>query len=471
MPGKVLIIDDLATNRIILKVKLTAAYYEVLQAASVDDACALLTDWRPDVILLGQRAGNRETLKPAILRLQTQETNGLPIPVIALLDSPDSEDRISALIAGADDVLAAPLDEQLLLARLRGLMRQRLTDQDLHNHSLTAHAMGFAEAQLGFDSPGRICLVADDRQAARKLQSRLRPKMRHNLRMMSAEDVMGALSNPTDTLNPSINAAMPDVFLMQLSDPDPLDGFRRLSELRADHRTRSCPVIALLPENDTLLASQLLDLGAGDVVYANSHPDEIAIRLGNQLGRKRQRDRLYDRLKDGLQAAVIDPLTGLYNRRYAMSYLNCLLEGQTKENDGFAVMVADLDHFKQVNDTFGHAGGDAVLKNVAKLLKAQLRKDDLVARIGGEEFLIIVPTVSQDRAQTIATKICATIRDAVIPMPGRADTAQVTISIGLTLANSQSGTPEEIMDQADRALYRSKAEGRNTVRFMTPSAA
>ncbi len=122
---------------------------------------------------------------------------------------------------------------------------------------------------------------------------------------------------------------------------------RLLAELRADPVTRNCPVVALLPEEDATLASNLLDLGAGDVIVIDTDTQEIALRIDKQLEQKRNSDRLHDQLKDGLQAAVIDPLTGLYNRRYALSYLNCLMDTQGSEAGNFAVMVADLDYFKR----------------------------------------------------------------------------------------------------------------------------
>jgi len=461
MPGRVLIIDDLATNRIILKVKLSAAYYEVAQAASVEDACARLPDLRPDVILLSARqaeAGDSALIQ-TIRLLRQPIDGGVATPVVVLLSADNAEDRIRALTAGADEVLCRPLDEQMLLARLRNLMRQRLSDQELRHHSLTAHTLGFAEEQNSFDLPGQVGLIAQHKQTARKLQSRLAPHLHHSLRMMSAEEIM--CTAPT---NPALGPTpAPDLFLLQLADGQGQDGLRLLAELRADPVTRNCPVVALLPEEDPTLAANLLDLGAGDVITTSADTHEIALRLGKQMDQKRSSDRLRDQLKDGLLAAVIDPLTGLYNRRYALSYLKCLIDTQGSDADSFAVMVADLDYFKQVNDRFGHAAGDAVLTRVAALLKGHLRKDDLVARIGGEEFLIIVPGTTQDQARDIATQLCRLVRDTPIALPGRTTPAQVTISIGLALGQASDTKADVILELADRALYRSKAEGRNTV--------
>ena len=473
MPGRVLIVDDLATNRIILKVRLGAAYYDVSQAGGIAEARRLIESSHPDLILLGARGGGDERaaadLGQRVAQLCSDPLGGPAAPVIVLLDHTARADRAAALRAGAADVMSRPLDEGLLLARLRSLMRQRLTDRDLHHHCLTAQAGGFAERPGAFDPPGEVAVIAQQKAEARKLQVRLAANTRHGLRMMSAQEIMC----------PGLRAASaaparprpPDAFVMQLETAPAEDGPRLLSELRADPETRGCPVIAHLPAGQWALAAQLHDLGAGDVVFSNTDPEEIALRLDRQLADKRRLDGLRDRLQDGLQAAVTDPLTGLYNRRYALSYLDNLLIPGPAGAEGFAVMVADLDHFKLVNDRLGHTAGDTVLCHVAQRLKAGLRRDDLIARIGGEEFLIIVPGTTQEAAHRIAIDLCGRVGDTPFALPGPTGPTRVTISIGLALAH-QGGTPaSDIIEQADRALYRSKAEGRNTVRFATRDAA
>lgn len=472
MSGKVLIIDTSSTNRIILKVKLSAAYYAVTQAASVEEARALLPDLRPDMILLGLPASQIDTARQSIKRLHLHAPSaGTPAAsIIMMLTAPNPEDRITALRAGAEDVLSFSMDEQLLMARLRRLMRRRLSDQELRHHAMTAHNLGFAEAQRGFALPGHVGLVSENTQSARRLLASLAPHSRHVLRLLGAEDVMGV---PRRRLRPepAADAGQADIFVIEFPGGDPKDTLRLLSDLRAGVGTRGCPVIPILPPEETALAAQLLDMGAGDVIFADTAPEETALRLHIQLERKRQRDRMRDQLQDGLRAAVIDPLTNLYNRRYAMSYLQCLLDTPVAEKGDFAVMLADLDYFKQVNDSHGHAAGDAVLAEVSRLLAAQLRKEDLVARIGGEEFLIIVPGATQATARRIATDLCALVRDTPIALPDQSGYARVTISIGVTLARRGALSTDDIIGQADRALYRSKAEGRNTVRIDTLSAA
>jgi len=138
-------------------------------------------------------------------------------------------------------------------------------------------------------------------------------------------------------------------------------------------------------------------------------------------------------------------------------------------------MVADLDFFKQVNDRHGHAAGDAVLCAVCDRLRASLKEGNLLARIGGDEFLIVTPTSDSDHARQTADDLCRALRQSPILLPGSDLPITVTISIGITLGQHRPGLPaptvEGLLHEADRALYMAKAQGRNTVGFCARTAA
>ncbi|MEL7013208.1 MAG: GGDEF domain-containing protein, partial [Pseudomonadota bacterium] len=141
----------------------------------------------------------------------------------------------------------------------------------------------------------------------------------------------------------------------------------------------------------------------------------------------------------------------------------------------FSVMVADLDHFKSVNDTYGHNAGDMALKHVAEQLRKTIGPGDIVSRFGGEEFLIILPGADDQAARQAADRLRVMVRDTEIYVPGNAEPIQVTISIGVTVAQSTGNgakpSIETLLGEADQALYRSKSDGRDTVRFNRSSAA
>lgn len=253
-----------------------------------------------------------------------------------------------------------------------------------------------------------------------------------------------------------------------------------------------------------------LDLGAVDLLSEPFDPEELALRLTTQLARKRQADRLRRRVSDGLQAAVTDPLTGLHNRRYALSHLKRVRERALALGKSFAVMVVDLDRFKRVNDIYGHAAGDAVICAVAERLKANVRSVDLISRIGGEEFLVILPDIQTGPARKAAERLCKAVESSpiAIDMPEEegeevavksvaADGGQTpfvlpkkntqrsfferevlitqTVSIGLAMGGVGPGAEVEpdsaVVERADKALYLSKNNGRNQVTVGRSSAA
>jgi two-component system cell cycle response regulator len=455
MSGKILIVDNLATNRIVLKAKLSEAFYDVIQASSGAEALEIAVAKRPDLILSNARLSDMQGA--AMTKAIRAHPEMADIPVVLIFDDASDPDKLTALMAGANEVLTKPINEPLLLARLRSLLRQRHSNQDLQLHAGTASALGFSEVGQGFQTPGRVALVAPNKTEAMQLKSNLKPHTGHEYVTLST-DTAASLKD---------NARPADIFVLKFGRNNSKDGLRLMAELRAAPRTRHCPVIVLPGDCDNAVQATILDMGASDVVCGPVKPSELSLRISAQLRRKQNADQLRDQLHDGLKAAVIDPLTGLYNRRYALPYLERMLTSAARDGRSFAVMVADIDHFKQVNDQYGHAAGDAVLTNVAQELRENLREDDMIARIGGEEFLIVAAGYSRKQAAQAANRLCRIIQRTAITPPRQSEPVQVTISIGVAIGQAQSGTTlpsaEALLDQADQALYGAKADGRNTV--------
>lgn len=463
MSGKILIVDELATNRIVLKVKLSAAYYDVFQAPTGAEALRMAAKIKPDLILASTELPDIDSSD--FVRAVKSGDAIDPVPVVLILAQDTPAERITALQAGAIDVISKPVDETLLLARLRSLVRQRHQNHDLKLHSGTASALGFAEAQQGFARPGRIALVAPRIADATRLRAALTAEARHEFVAMSSDLAASAAGEPTQ----------PDIFVLKFSEDAIDESLRLMAELRSSPATRTCPVIALLPNKINRMAATVLDMGANDVACGQIDPQELALRIAAQLEHKQSADQMRDQLHDGLQAAVIDPLTGLYNRRYALSYLERLIRASRTDGRSFAVMVVDLDHFKLVNDQYGHAAGDAVLSRVAETLRANLGEDDLIARIGGEEFLIVTPDTSRAQARQTASRLCRIVQYTPMTVPGQEAPIEITVSIGVAVGQPEAdGTPlsiDTLLDRADRALYGAKADGRNTVTISARSAA
>ncbi|MBZ8117180.1 diguanylate cyclase [Roseovarius sp. LXJ103] len=462
MSGNILIVDTVATNRIVLKVKLSAAYFDVAQARSGAEALEAIRRDRPDMIVANAKLSDMGA-EDFITRVRARPDLAV-IPIVLILPEECRAGRVACLLAGADDVIAQPINERMLLARMRGLLRQHHTLQDMRMSAGPDCASGFSEAQGGFQTPGEIALLSVDKGDATSLRARLQATCRDKITVM---ETARALTNSGAVRGPDV--------VVLLSMPGADDTVTKLmAELRAAPHMRHSRIVAVVQDDAGPLAATLLDMGVDDVMTGALHLPELTLRLQNQMRRKKAIEGLRNRLHDGLRAAMIDPLTGLYNRRFALPFLTELARGQQGQGRAFAVMVADLDHFKRVNDDHGHAAGDKVLVHVADLLRRGLRENDLIARIGGEEFLIVMPDTSAQTARDTASRLCRDVAAGTVHVPGGAPELGVTVSIGVAMGFSDKHgqtDAEALIEQADRALYGSKACGRNTVTVCARPAA
>jgi two-component system cell cycle response regulator len=191
-------------------------------------------------------------------------------------------------------------------------------------------------------------------------------------------------------------------------------------------------------------------------------PNELRARVRNQIRRKRYQDMLRADLDRSLELAVTDPLTGLRNRRYVRRHLDAVLR-----NAGAAVLLLDVDHFKAVNDTHGHAIGDGALREVAERVRVHLRSADVVARYGGEEFLVVMTGAMAEDGRLVAERL----RQAVGSRPMIVDGVSfpVTVSVGVA-AGTAGSSGDDVISAADAALYRAKDNGRNRVEMASAQA-
>lgn len=467
MQGKILIVDAISTNRIVLKVKLASAFYEVVHAASADEAYSAALKHNPDLIISAMSLPECDAADLCGRLKRTPQTRTIPMMVVGC--RPDAETRLKALEAGVQDVMLKPIDDTLLLARVRSLIRAHNSAAEWQMRDDTSRALGFAEETMDFGPAGHTVLVGSDAQLAHNWVTMLRPKLRTSLTYSAPETALRDLSPDK----------VPDVFILALDENDTSnsDVLRLLSAIRATAITRHAGILVMQARPDPGLGAYALDLGADDLMTDGFAPAELTLRVKAMMRRKRIADQLRATVRTGLKAAVSDPLTGLHNRRYAMPHLARVAEHSAATGRSFAVMVADLDHFKQINDVYGHASGDSVLIETAKRLRDNLRGVDLIARIGGEEFLIVMPATPMTEARAAASRLCRKIGGRGFEIPGSSDLIKVTISIGVTLGglrNAQQPLVQQdanvLLDAADKALYEAKLQGRNQVNMHRPAA-
>jgi two-component system, cell cycle response regulator len=461
MSGRILIVDDVATNRIVLKVKLEAVFYTALLAASGAEGLQMARTERPDLILLDLLLPDlRGSDVLAQLRADPATAN---TPVIILSSTHDPVARMAALAAGADDFLTKPVADTVLLARLRNLLRAHGGDDDFAKVADALSVPGLAEESAAFVPPARIALISDRPEQTLRWRRDLPTVFPGLYAAQTLEQVLLATATPAGD-----DPETQDIYLIDASMGNGNGVLNLVSDLRSRGPSRHAAICVIGAEITPDRMAMAYDLGANDVILTAVPLAEIGLRLQTLLTRKRAADRARASVNDGLRMAMVDPLTGLYNRRYAMPHLTRVAEAARMDGSVFAVMVIDLDRFKSVNDRLGHTAGDVVLAKVAQRLSANLRAGDLVARIGGEEFLVVLPDTTHEEACVAAERLCNVVKDKPIMLDGGV-VVEMTISIGLAFSGAAE-TVAALIDCADQALLRSKSTGRNRVTISQSAA-
>jgi two-component system cell cycle response regulator len=288
-------------------------------------------------------------------------------------------------------------------------------------------------------------LIIDDSPA---IHSLLRARLRD-------EPIVMYFANDGETGLSMAAELTPDVILLDVDMPAP-DGFEVCRRLRYDENLLNTPILFLTGAASTEEKIQGLELGASDYITKPFDPAELRARVRAALRMKFMMDLL-------AKKAQIDALTGLWNRRYFDQRLQAEISLARRSSRPLAVLMLDLDHFKQMNDTYGHPMGDEVLRRVAQLLSDSVRTEDIVCRYGGEEFAIIAPNINGG-APGMADRLRRSV-EAMKFTFGGTDVA-VTISIGVAGANEKPD--ETLVEQADAALYLAKQNGRNRVEVAPP---
>ena len=442
MSARILVVDDIETNRRLLEARLTAEYFDVLMAEDGPSCLELARSQKPDVILLDvmmPRMDGFETCR----RLKADPlTRHIPVVMVTALDQ--RSDRIRGLEAGADEFLTKPVDDVALFARVRSLLRLTSVMDELRQRESSGVEMSSFEPANG---GGRVIVAAADQNAAQRIVKALPDTV----------DAQG-YGDPRLAISQAEHA---DLIIVDLSAPR-FDGLRLCARIRSDVDTRQVPLLGVVDEMDKRTMVRALDLGVNDVICRPLDPGELSARRSTQLKRKRYADALRDRLDESLEMSVRDALTGLFNRRYTVSRLRQALDGLNASHEPLAVGLIDIDHFKRINDTWGHNAGDQVLQEICTRLGEQLRAIDVAGRYGGEEFLVVFSNTTakdaSDAMERARLAVCAT----PVTLRETGDVVDVTMSAGIAEA-FMGDTVEALIERADTALYEAKRSGRNRV--------
>jgi two-component system, cell cycle response regulator len=449
MSARILVVDDIEANVRLLEAKLSAEYYEVLTACDGPTALALAASEKPDIILLDVMMPGMDGFQVCRRLKDDPETRHIPVVLVTALDG--RGDRIQGLEAGADEFLTKPIDDVMLFARVRSLTRLKLVIDELRQREASGRRIGViagAASRLG-GTGGRILIVDDNERQSQRVAAELAIEHRPVVET-DPEKAHASARGPVDMV--IVNASARG-----------FDGLRFCAALRSDEATRHLAVLVIVDPDDRQRLVKALEIGVNDLLTRPIDPQELSARARTQIKRKRYTDFLRQNLDHSLELAVTDQLTGLHNRRYMEGQLGALVKRAGMGGDPVAALMIDLDHFKKINDSFGHDVGDEVLREFAIRLASNVRAVDLPCRYGGEEFTVIMPDTRLEDAQRIAERIRLHVAGSPFRVAGGQELLTVTISVGVACTISDQDTPETLLKRADGAVYDAKHAGRNRV--------
>jgi two-component system, cell cycle response regulator len=303
-------------------------------------------------------------------------------------------------------------------------------------------------------APSRILVVEDSRTQADWLRQVLE---REGYAVSVAQDGREAIRR--------VRGEPPDLVLLDMILPD-MNGLDVLRVIKARSEEQFIPVILLSVRSDLDSRVTGLRLGADDFLAKPFADAEIQARAAAMLRIKSLQDQLRATKSQLEKLSVTDGLTGLFNHRHFQERLADEFRRAQRYADPVSLIMLDLDHFKEVNDKYGHPFGDRVLRETAQLIRSSIRDPDICSRYGGEEFSIILPKTHLQGALAVSERIFHALRAKTYAVEDGAPPAalRVTASIGVAFYPSKDVTsPELLVKFADEALYRAKREGRDTI--------
>ncbi|MEQ8601879.1 MAG: PleD family two-component system response regulator [Marivibrio sp.] len=452
MTARVLVVDDLRPNVKLLEAKLTSEYFDVITAADGPEALEKIRESQPDIVLLDVMMPGMDGFE--VCQKIKADPEMMHIPVIMITALSDASDRVRGLESGADDFLTKPVNDIAMFARVRSLVRLKMLTDEWRLREQTSGQLGVLKDEKPLyevNARHANVLVLDDNEVdAAKVRATLDQD----------EDDVAAVAS-VEAAHAKLREDRYDLVIVNLRLRDQ-DALRFCSQMRASELTRHTPILVVAEEDDTDRLAKGLDLGINDYLIKPIDRQELLARTRTQIRRQRFQERLRDNYERSLAMALTDSLTGLYNRRYLTAHMAALIERMGESGKPLAVLMFDIDFFKQINDTHGHAVGDEVLVELSRRVVHNVRSVDTVARLGGEEFIVVMPDTEEPVASTVAERLRANVAKDPFRVRGGGDQAlEITISVGAAMFEPGEDSVDSVIKKADDALYEAKRSGRN----------
>ena len=452
MTARILVVDDVPANVKLLEARLTAEYFDVVTATNGRDALAICERAQCDIVLLDVMMPEMDGFEVCRRLKADPRTCHIPVVMVTALDQ--ISDRVKGLDAGADDFLTKPVSDVALLARVRSLVRLKLVTDELRMRAATSREIGIqdpaGDATLDAGRHAKVLIVDDRKSSYERLAG-----------VLTEEHEVDVEPDPQEALFHAVEGAY-DLVIVSLGLEN-FDALRLCSQVRSLDRTRNLPILVVAEAEDNARLLRGLEIGINDYLVRPVDRNELLARARTQVRRKRYTERLRDNVQQSMEMAITDALTGLHNRRYMESHLATLVEQAVGRGKPLALLVLDIDFFKSVNDSHGHDAGDDVLRDFATRVRKSIRGIDLACRLGGEEFVVIMPETDMAVAAAVAERIRRRVASEPFVIEGGAKAIDVTASIGLASLAGPDDGPAALLKRADQALYKAKRDGRNRV--------
>jgi two-component system, cell cycle response regulator len=448
---RILIVDDEPLNIKLLKGKLPEGKYETLSCTGGKEAVRIATREEPDLILLDIMMPDMDGFTVSRLLKENPSTREIPIILVTALDG--LENKLKGLETGADEFLTKPVNTIELLSRINSLLRlkqyrERLTLRHQSQRSFSV-TNGRADKSEESSNPARILIVEDDEKDCQIFKNFFKGRGYVLERAKSGEEALDLV------LWKDFDLIILDVLLPGL------DGFEICSRMKNAAQTRDIQIILATCLPDLTNKIKGIELGADDYLIKPVNARELQARTKVLLDKKRCMDLLRLNYESALNSAIYDGLTTLYNQAYFRKFFEQELKRAARQKYQVALIIMDVDNFKDINDSWGHLSGDHILSELGSVIKNNVRDIDLAARYGGDEFALVLPYAERDETIQVAERLRSAIVNRLFQLKNEAKALRLTVSIGIAFFPTNGSTPEEVIRNADQALYLAKQEGKN----------
>ncbi len=447
MTAKILIVDDLKFNIDLLEEKLQVEFYEIHRAYNGQDAISKAISIRPDIILMDIMMPIMDGFGATKAIRKTPEISYIPIIIVTALSS--IEDKVNSFVYGADDYMNKPINYSLLKLRIKSLIRMKSSiDEIILRAGIGENLQNLLCAPLlDVEIANSKILLVDDSELIHSIYDKLeRKNIIVDICKNPDQAVQKCLKNNYSLI--IINSEIVDCNVIDIA-----------VKIRNQVKLKHIPILMIIDEYDEDTLIKNLEIGINDYFIT---PGEIRELIVKSIAQVKKFHYIQNLKSTYLKDANIDELTQVYNRRYLEIYFKSLIK-QLQNNEKISIIcIIDIDNFKQLNDTWGHITGDKILKSIASILKNNIRSSDFIARIGGEEFIIILHHLTKLEAKSVIEKLSKNILETKFSDYSKIKTVKCTISAGIADINPED-TLAEAINRADKNLYKAKSSGKNTV--------